>query len=223
MRNLTEHTSDVGECDEALENALQDLIEKASHIYRNQHLVRLLTAAKRLNALGLDPANMLEKALSEWPSARAVAVALSQHEVRILGSGEALPLASDLAILESRTARETRFQQALNDGLSTSDVADLLQLSGSRVRQLVVQGKLFAIGLNRARRFPRFQFTSAGTLPHLDCLLSAITGWHPLTIIRFFTVPDADLSIEGGKPISAAEWLANGGDVAVICALLEGR
>ena len=110
MRNLTEHTSDVGECDETLENALQDLIEKASRIYRNQHLVRLLTAAKRLNALGFDPANILEKALSEWPSARAVAVALSQHEVRIVGGGEALPLASDLEILESRTGRETRFQ-----------------------------------------------------------------------------------------------------------------
>ncbi|WP_051687285.1 hypothetical protein [Microbulbifer sp. HZ11] len=223
MKTLTNNDFWVAQCDLNLHEELSQLIEKLSHTNQSQHAERLLRLARVLNSRGLDPASMLEHALSQLDHIRGDRGALSQYELLILGDGEALPLATDQEILHARATRQQRFQKALHESLSTMQVAETLNVNSEKVLQLAAAGKLFSIGPDQARRFPEFQFTPTGILPHLDKFLYAMEGWHPLTIIQFFTVPDPDLTMGTEQSISAAEWLAKGGDVATVRAMLEGR
>lgn len=101
--------------------------------------------------------------------------------------------------------------------LTGNQVADLLGVASATVRDRKRDGRLYAVhGPGNSNCFPRWQLVEgergAHVLPHLAEVLAALPeGMHPLEVQAFFTEPRTALTIFG-EQLSAADWLAAGGD-----------
>ena len=102
--------------------------------------------------------------------------------------------------------------------LTGNQVADLIGVAPATVRDRKRDRRLYAVqGPGNSNRFPRWQFVegerAAHVLPHLTEILAVLPeGMHPLEVQAFFTEPRSALTIVG-EHLSAADWLAAGGDV----------
>jgi hypothetical protein len=103
--------------------------------------------------------------------------------------------------------------------LTVAEAAALLGVDPRRVRRRLAAGSLYGIRAADGWRLPRFQFADgrlvpgiALVLPHLDRAL------HPLTVARWFELPNPDLVIDD-EPVSPRAWLAAGGDPAPVAAI----
>ncbi|MCL7944675.1 hypothetical protein [Marinobacter sp. ATCH36] len=112
---------------------------------------------------------------------------------------------------------QVKFKRLSDESLVTQQVAELLGISPSRVRQLSTPdepGLYVLVGLNEQRRYPPWQFQDGGRLPHLQQLLKAIRrDAHPFTVCHFMTTKTHDL--ESGKTgwlRSPREWLIAGNE-----------
>jgi len=104
--------------------------------------------------------------------------------------------------------------------LTTAQVAELLGVSDSRVRQLTADRRLVAL-FGKPRRYPAWQFTDRGTVPNLKQVLpDAHPALDPVSLWRFFVTPDPDLSLEGVS-VSPRDWLVAGADPGGVRALLR--
>lgn len=125
--------------------------------------------------------------------------------------------ATRLAVARDRFALDAA---ALDNALSTSEVADLLGRAEANVRRSRLAGDLYAPnpGDPAGLRFPRWQFTPAGTVvPGLRRIIHALPrGMHPLAVGRFMTEPREELD-----EMSPVQWLSGGGQVDMIVALAE--
>jgi hypothetical protein len=157
------------------------------------------------------------------PPARDPRSALSPAEIAAL---EAVG-----ADLRSRGRREpdprspvaATYATVLAETLSVNDVAGRLGIDSSRVRHRLSDRKLLGIRRTEGWRLPTWQFGADGRpLPGFERVLRALPpGTHPVVIARFFSTPQAELVINGA-PVSAREWLAGGGDPAVVAELAAG-
>jgi len=101
-----------------------------------------------------------------------------------------------------------------------AEVAVRLQVTSSRVRQLLGQRRLYGIRPGgRAWVIPSWQFAGDRLLPGVEMVNQAIPqDCHPLAVDGFFHTDQPELEV-GGTALSPLAWLQRGGDPSVVQAL----
>ncbi len=95
---------------------------------------------------------------------------------------------------------------------STAEVARMLQVDVSRVRQRLRERSLLGVEYEGEWRLPKFQFERRKVLPGLATVLAALPGeLNALEIAEWFLSPNPDLEVEGkDAPLSPRDWLLRG-------------
>jgi hypothetical protein len=168
-------------------------------------------------------AEEMTSALDTLPPIRPDAAALSDDEAELYD-------AADFAEDEGAYARVTieaagHTARLLSTAYSANEVAELLGVSDSRIRQRRANRTLWAIEDAGGWVFPALQFEGAGgrrrQIRHLDQVLPAVpTDIHPLAVARLLTTVQPDLVVDG-QPVSPLQWLHNGGDVQAVLTTIE--
>ncbi len=144
---------------------------------------------------------------------------LSEHELNVLRDGgfpsipDTVSLGDNIAIVAGEVG------VMIAGAFTQSQVAELLGVDQSRIRQRISQGTLYAItGENNVKVLPRFQFTVSGALPVLEKVLPAINkDTHPIAVQRFFLTASADLySDELKTNLTPRDWLIIGHNPDVV-------
>ena len=123
---------------------------------------------------------------------------------------------------------DRRFLAAFGDLLDRSVIGDaalatLLGVDRSRISQRVSERSLYAFSAGEERCFPRWQLPDGKPLRGLRSVLGAVDPeLHPLRVDRWFTSPNADLTIDD-QAVDPVTWLTTGGSPAVAAALAPGR
>lgn len=113
----------------------------------------------------------------------------------------------------------TQLAALLADSLSVSQVADLLRVDQSRIRQRLTERTLYGVKLGRAWRLPSFQFTKDRQVRGLDQVLPELPSTlHPVAVHRWLTTPNTDLDMDG-ETVSPLEWLEATGDASQVVAI----
>jgi hypothetical protein len=116
----------------------------------------------------------------------------------------------------------TDYMALLETSFTTSEVADLLQVDVSRIRQRLRERSLFGIEYDGERRLPRFQFERYLVLPGLREVLAALPeALNPVDVAEWFLSPNPDLELGTGA-VSPREWLLRGESVDAVVALARG-
>jgi hypothetical protein len=165
----------------------------------------------------------LARALDSLPSIRPHAAALSEAEAALFDG-------SDFAEDEQAYARVTvetlgRTARLISTAYSAKQVAELLGVNESRVRQRRADRTLWAVEDRGGWVFPALQFEDEagrrGQIRELDQVLRVLPAdLHPLSVAGFLTTPQADLTL-GGQPVSPLDWLRSGGDVRPVLSVAE--
>ena len=165
----------------------------------------------------------LARALDSLPSIRPHAAALSEAEAALFDD-------SDFAEDERAYARITvetlgRTARLISTAYSAKQVAELLGVNESRVRQRRADRTLWAIEDRSGWVFPALQFEDEigrrGQIRELDQVLRVLPAdLHPLSVAGLLTTPQADLTV-GGQPVSPLDWLRSGGDVRPVLSVAE--
>lgn len=179
-------------------------------------LTRLLS---RLEVDEDDLVRAVEERLAATPSAGSAQ--LSTAEVDVWSAHAGLPL-HDAADPSALTAQASVLEDLLVETASSvtiDEAATRLGIDRTRVHHRLRHGDLYAFPLGRQRRLPVWQLTDDGrALPGLAPVLAALPkGLHPSSVAGFFTTPDPDLD-----DLTAARWLASGGDVGAVVARAAG-
>lgn len=108
----------------------------------------------------------------------------------------------------------------LASGLSVTEVADRLNVTASRVRQLLGQRRLYGIRpRGRTWVVPSWQFAGGRLLPGVEVVNQAIPqDCHPMAVYGFFHTDQPELEADG-TVLSPLAWLQQGGDPSVVQAL----
>ena len=126
----------------------------------------------------------------------------------------------------TRRVQQTRVE-AVSDSFSAAEVAAMLGREESTVRQRQGKGLLYSFVIGRARRYPSWQLVDGQPLPNLPALVAAFPeDMSHVTVRGFMTSPKSSLRRDEGqgnsdRPLSPAEWLAEGGDVQTVLDVLE--
>jgi len=146
---------------------------------------------------------------------------LSPAEVAIFEAGGARGLSGD-SDLEGLVRREMsviefdlEYRKVIEQSLDGNQVAERLQVSPSRVRQLAlpVNPGLYSFLSHADKRlFSMWQFSDGAVIPHLRELLKALNpDVHPVTVHRFMTNEHPDLEApELDHCLSPRDWLITG-------------
>ena len=176
----------------------------------------------KLNRAGLDIYEVLFLLASEVVAQHsAVKGPLSTKEQRELELGGAAAKATRVEVLAANILTQIDFQRVYESGLTVAEAAERLDVTSSRIRQLICEGSLYAIGSNDQRRLPAFQFTDEGALPNLNKVLNVMGAWNPMAVVTFFLTTNEELACPVKTAMSPAEWLARGGAVVDILRLAE--
>jgi hypothetical protein len=107
------------------------------------------------------------------------------------------------------------------EALSTTEVAALLHVQPSRVRQRLAARTLFGLAKDDRWVLPRFQFIGGKPVPGIGKVLQVLDeALHPVTVERFFATPQPELYAEEvGRPLTPREWLQAGYDPAPVVQL----
>lgn len=108
---------------------------------------------------------------------------------------------------------------AVEDTISTAQLAELMGIDPANVRRMVANRDLYVVDRGRARshRFPSWQIHNNRPLPHLREVLSHLPATaHPLDVAAFMLTPREPL-----KDRSPQVWLGSGGDPALVLELAD--
>ncbi len=104
-------------------------------------------------------------------------------------------------------------------GFSVADIATLLHVDESRVRQRLAKRTLYGVKVDGVWRLPTFQFHADRLIPGWERVAPALDpSLNPVTVYQWCTLPDGDL-IMAGEPISPRAWLLRGGDPEAVISL----
>lgn len=176
----------------------------------HQDLLTLEQAGIELEALASAAASYIRS----HPATIPITNAFSEQEEGFLRNGGAVGLGSDehTAVTENVAIIAQEFAQMLATSYTQKEVAKLLRVSTSRVRQRIDHGTLYAINGPAGRVCPRFQFADNSTIPRLEDVLSVINSKaHPVAVYRFFVTASPDLESDIlNKALSPRDWLLTG-------------
>ncbi|SHF23181.1 hypothetical protein SAMN02745148_02113 [Modicisalibacter ilicicola DSM 19980] len=140
--------------------------------------------------------------------------ALSEDEERTLMAGGAVGVGESNQAISHYNLRSVvaQYAQLVERAYRPSEVASLLGVTTSRVRQRSDDGSLYALTSANRRFYPRWQFDGAATLPNLEPVLNAIgVSAHPLAVERFFLTPHPDLESDLlNAMLCPRDWLLAG-------------
>lgn len=110
----------------------------------------------------------------------------------------------------------------LASALTVAEAAGLLGVSGSRIRQRIGDGTLYAVRASKEQRLPRFQFADGDEVPGAGEVLREVReDVHPVSVENWFTSPDPDLYLDEDEPepVSPRDWLLSGGSPEAVIPL----
>lgn len=173
---------------------------------RRAHLVTILRGVNKALSHEEDPAHS----------------SLTEAELNALRAAGSLVEPENALRIEERPSVRTalRQQDILAEALTTEQVANLLNVTTSRVRQRSGECTLFAMsGAGRGLRFPKFQFTDRGELPGWGTVSRALPEHaNPVAVEHFLTHSHPDL---GDGELTPTQWLAAGKPAEPVAALAE--
>lgn len=104
------------------------------------------------------------------------------------------------------------YMALIETSLGTGEVARMLQVDVSRVRQRLRERSLYGIEYEGEWHLPRFQFERRKVLPGLAALLAALPAdVNALEVAEWFLSPNPDLEREGrDTSFSPRDWLLRG-------------
>jgi hypothetical protein len=116
------------------------------------------------------------------------------------------------------------YMALLETSLTVGEVAKLLKVDVSRIRQRIRERSLYGIEYEGEYRLPRFQFERRQVLPGLREVLSSLPeGLTPLDIAQWFLAPNPDLEAQeyAKGNLSPRAWLLRGSPVAMVTQLAQ--
>lgn len=112
------------------------------------------------------------------------------------------------------------FFRAYQTALPTGEVAALLGVNASRVRQRVKERTLLALVNAGEMRFPAMQFHGGHEVPGLREVLPTLPeGLKPLEVLSWFALPTVELAAEDDKPRSPRDYLLATGETEPVIEL----
>jgi hypothetical protein len=104
------------------------------------------------------------------------------------------------------------YMALIETSFTTSQVADMLKVDVSRVRQRLRDRSLFGFEHEGEWRLPRFQFEGNRTLPGLAEVVKALPAdLNPLDVAEWFMLPNPDLEDEkSDAAMNPRDWLLSG-------------
>lgn len=143
-------------------------------------------------------------------------LSLTQEEADELASTgslvEVMPPVTRQASARTRVKR----LRILDEALGVAQVAGLLGVSESRIRQRAAARTLYAVKSGSTLRFPGFQFAGGAELPNWEQVAPHFpSDAHPVAIERFMGAPHPDLDVDGA-PVSPSDWLLTGGPASTV-------
>jgi hypothetical protein len=171
---------------------------------------------------GVTPAALVH-ALQTLPAIHPQVAALSQADSALFDASDF----GDDDDAYSRVITESLGHTArlLSTAYTAREVAELLGVNDSRVRQRRADRTLWAIQDRDGWVFPAAQFDVANGRPGqfrgLDQVFASLpAGLHPLSVAGFLTTPQDDLRIRG-QAVAVLDWLRSGGEVAAVLEIAE--
>jgi hypothetical protein len=165
-------------------------------------------------------------ALKTLPAIKPGAASLTEDEVRILDAAgfveDRVAFAQAAADIVAHTAL------LINSAYTGPEVAALLGINESRVRQRRLARTLWAIESDGNWVYPTIQFEvnlKTGKpdkqIRGLERVFAALpVGLHPATVAGLLRTPQTELQVDG-QPRSIVEWLRSGGPVDPVLHLIE--
>jgi hypothetical protein len=165
-------------------------------------------------------------ALKTLPAIKPGAAVLTEEEARLLD--EAGFVEDPVAFAEAAADIVAHTALLINTAYTGPQVAALLGITESRVRQRRLARTLWAIESDGAWLYPAIQFETnpkAGQpgkqIRGLEQLFQALPpGLHPTAVTGFLHTPQTELQVDG-RPLSVLEWLRSGGPVEPVLQLIE--
>lgn len=164
-------------------------------------------------------AGMVAEAVAEFPRAQASArteTELTAFELAALRRGGLDPRARDLRGEDPLALTAAGFTALIASSRSVAEVARLLGVNESRVRQRLNSPtpSLYGFKVEAEWRIPSFVFEGQRLIPGIAMVAERLDpGVHPVTFFRWFTQPDADL-VQPGDPEDTPQvprtWLLAG-------------
>ena len=116
---------------------------------------------------------------------------------------------------------QAQYMALLEESLSAAEVAKLLRVDVSRVRQRLRERSLYGLEYQGSWRLPRFQFERRLVIPGLPRVLKALPpDLFPLDVIDWFVLPDPELQLDSDvAALSPREWLLGGRPVEPVVTL----
>lgn len=82
-----------------------------------------------------------------------------------------------------------------------------------RVRQMIREGTLYAVQVDGRWKTPVFQFDRDGLVPNIGAVNAVVPRTlDAVSVLRWYTTPDAGLETPDGRTLSPLAWLGNGMD-----------
>jgi hypothetical protein len=178
--------------------------------------------AERFNLRRSD----LLAALKTLPAIKPDAAVLTEDEARLLD--EAGFVEDPTAFVDAAADIVAHTALLINTAYTGPEVAALLGINESRVRQRRLARKLWVIERDGTWVYPtiQFEFNQQTGKPDkqvrgLEQVFGAVpTDLHPTAVAGFLRAPQTELQVEG-RPLSVLEWLRSGGPVEPVLQLLE--
>lgn len=165
-------------------------------------------------------------ALRMLPAIKPGAAALTEDEARLLD--QAGFVADPVAFAEAAADIVAHTALLINSAYTGPEVASLLGINESRVRQRRLARSLWAIESDGTWVYPTIQFEFNLTTGKPDRQIRGLErvfralpeGRHPSAVAGLLRTPQPELEVEG-RPLSILEWLRSGGPVEPVLELIE--
>jgi hypothetical protein len=116
----------------------------------------------------------------------------------------------------------TDYMALVETSLTVAEVADVLKVDVTRIRQRLRERSLYGIEYDGEQRLPRFQFERGLVLPGLREVLAVLPeARNPLDVAQWFLAKNPDLEVSA-VALSPRDWLLRGESVAAAVALARG-
>ncbi|GAA1482590.1 hypothetical protein GCM10009624_30300 [Gordonia sinesedis] len=167
----------------------------------------------------------LVSALRTLPAQRPWAARLTEGEARLLDDAGFTENLNDYTQIAADVTG--RLARLYSTAYSAAEVAAILGVSASRVRQRRLAHTLWAIDDGGSWVYPVLQFHSSASgdvefVRGLDQVLPQLLtrGLHPTAVAGFLESPQSQLALDG-QPRSVTQWLLHGEPVEAVLELLE--
>ncbi len=117
-----------------------------------------------------------------------------------------------------------KFAAIVERSLTAEGVAERMQMTSSRVRQLIATREIYSFRLNGKRMVPDFQIRAGKLVPNIGEVNQAIPdAMHPVGVYNWYHYENVELYIDEDQEVLLAplDWLAEGRDPGKLAFIAE--